>query len=332
MSTVKDVAREAGVSVGTVSKVMSNNTTVKTALRDRVLKAASDLDYRPNMAARALRTNKINILGLVVPDITNPFFAQLALRIEAEAAQRGHTVMLTNSHDDPATEERQIAALLEQSPRGLIIVASNDSSTKLTTTQVRIVSLDRRFHASPLVSTDHAEGSEKAAAHLIDLGHTRIAYLAGPQNTEVGRQRRIGFERCIIRHQGDTPGLSLRVLEGHFDYESGEQMARHLLASSDRPTAIAAASDQMAIGVLRAARDMEISVPDTLSVVGFDDITLASLVVPRLTTIAQPTELLAQEAVRQVLTETDGPLKDALIKGELVARGSTAPVCPRGHA
>ncbi|WP_195818867.1 LacI family DNA-binding transcriptional regulator [Roseobacter sp. MH60115] len=326
MSTVKDVAREAGVSVGTVSKVLSNNTTVKTALRERVLKAASDLNYRPNMAARALRTNKINIVGLVVPDITNPFFAQLALRIETEAAQRGHTVMLTNSHDDPATEERQIAALLEQSPRGLIIVASNDSSSQLHNTQVRVISLDRRFHASPLVSTDHAHGSESAAEHLISLGHRRMAYLAGPQNTEVGRQRRLGFARCVARHQTATPGLSLNILEGHFDYESGEHMARRLLAAPPdiRPTAIAAASDQMAIGVLRAARDMDIAVPETLSVMGFDDITLASLVVPRLTTISQPSALLAKEAVRQVLLDGDAPTNDALIEGELVIRGSTA--------
>ncbi|WP_299678728.1 LacI family DNA-binding transcriptional regulator [uncultured Roseobacter sp.] len=321
MSTVKDVAREAGVSVGTVSKVLSNNTTVKTALRDRVLKAASDLNYRPNMAARALRTNKINILGLVVPDITNPFFAQLALRIETEAADRGHTVMLTNSHDDAATEERQIAALLEQSPRGLIIAASNDSSARLHRSDIRVVSLDRRFHSSPLVSTDHAKGSERGAAHLIGLGHRRLAYLAGPQNTEVGRQRRLGFERCVAR-----AGLSLEVREGLFDYESGEQMARALLSgpAPQRPTAIAAASDQMAIGVLRAARDMEIPVPEALSVVGFDDITLAALVVPRLTTIAQPTERLAKEAVRRVLMDGEAPAQDALIQGELVIRGSTA--------
>lgn len=326
MSTVKDVAREAGVSVGTVSKVLSNNTTVKTALRERVLQAASDLNYRPNMAARALRTNKINIVGLVVPDITNPFFAQLALRIETEAAERGHTVMLTNSHDDPATEERQIAALLEQSPHGLIIVASNDSSSQLCNTQVRVVSLDRRFHASPLVSTDHAKGSDCAAEHLIGLGHTRLAYLAGPQNTEVGRQRRVGFEQCVTRHQTKNPDLSLNVLEGHFDYESGEQMARKLLTAPPdiRPTAIAAASDQMAIGVLRAARDMDIAVPEALSVMGFDDITLASLVVPRLTTISQPSALLAKEAVRQVLLDGDAQTYDALIEGELVVRGSTA--------
>lgn len=241
--------------------------------------------------------------------------------------------MLTNSHDDPATEERQIAALLEQSPHGLIIAASNDSSAQLRNTDVRVVSLDRRFRSSPLVSTDHAKGSEQVAAHLIRLGHRRIAYLAGPQNTEVGRQRRLGFARSIAQARAAGPTVSLQILEGLFDYGSGEQMARHLLSApaSERPTAIGATSDQMAIGVLRAARDMDIPVPGALSVVGFDNITLATLVVPRLTTIAQPTELLTREAVRQVLAEGDAPITDALIPGELIVRGSTATPADQRH-
>ncbi|WP_298920403.1 LacI family DNA-binding transcriptional regulator [uncultured Roseobacter sp.] len=326
MSTVKDVAREAGVSVGTVSKVLSNDQTVKPVLRARVMQAVTELNYRPNMAARALRTNKINTIGLVVPDITNPFFAQLALGIETEAAKRGHLVMLTNSHEDPHTEQRQIAALLEQSPRGLIVVASNDSSAALDDAKVRVLSVDRRFHACPLISTNHVIGASKVASHLVNLGHRRLAYLSGPQNTEVGRQRLQGFKTQFERHQKQDASLSLVTREGQFDYESGEQHARDLLAGPKhtRPTAIAAASDQMAIGVLRAARDMEISVPEELSVTGYDDITLASLVVPRLTTLAQPTMALAAEAVTQILQDADVALTDALVEGELIIRGSTA--------
>lgn len=328
MSTVRDVARHAGVSVGTVSKVLSNDTTVKQALRERVHQAVSDLGYRPNRAARALRTKKINILGLVVPDITNPFFAQLAKGIETEAAERGHTVILTNSHDDPATEERQIEALIEQSPRGLIVVASPESNRASATSGVPILSLDRRFADCPLVSTDHFAGSAKMAQHLFELGHRRIAYLSGPRNAEVSRLRLSGFVTRMDALGTVSDPVELTAHEGAFDYESGERLARRLLAPppSERPTAIATASDQMAIGVLRAATDMGLSVPAELSVAGFDDITLAALVVPRLTTVAQPTDALARNAVTQLLCDGDAALSDVSIEGELVIRDSTARV------
>lgn len=332
MPTVKDVAQLANVSVGTVSKVLSEDKTVKQALRDRVLKAVSDLNYRPNMAARALRTNRASIVGLVVPDITNPFFAQLAKDIEAEASRRGHTVMLTNSHDDAITEGQQIAALLDRSPRGLIVAACNDTSVTLETTETRVVSIDRRFHSFPLVGTDNAAASAKLATYLISLGHKRLAYLCGPQTTEVGRLRLQGFRTQFDTHKAQKPDLTLAVHEGHFDYDSGEHLGRMLLLqpAEERPTAIVAASDQMAIGVLRAARDMDINVPQALSVAGFDDITLASLVVPRLTTVAQQTELLANEAVRRVLEGDGHNDEDRLIDGGLVVRESTGRPPPTG--
>ncbi|MEM8659041.1 MAG: substrate-binding domain-containing protein, partial [Pseudomonadota bacterium] len=186
--------------------------------------------------------------------------------------------------------------------------------------------LDRRFHASPLVSTDHASGSAKVARHLVGLGHRRLAYLSGPQNTEVGRQRLEGFSGQIKALQVAHPDLVLTTRQGQFDYESGEQIAAALLGlpAAERPTGIAAASDQMAIGVLRAARDLGLEVPGDVSVAGFDDITLASLTVPRLTTIAQPTQALSREVVNQILQDGAGAGQDAYIEGELIVRGSTA--------
>ena len=128
MPTIKDVARKADVSVGTVSRVLAKNETVKEPLKQRVLAAMKELGYKPNLAARALRTNSIDVIGVVVPDITNPFFAQLAKEIEREAASRSHSVMLANSHDDPETERTQITALLDRSVCGLIVIATSDSS------------------------------------------------------------------------------------------------------------------------------------------------------------------------------------------------------------
>jgi LacI family transcriptional regulator, galactose operon repressor len=327
MPTIKDVARKAGVSVGTVSRVLAKNETVKHPLMLRVQAAMKELDYKPNLAARALRTNSIAVVGLVVPDITNPFFAQLAKNIEMEAAKRSHSVMLANSHDDAATEKTQIAALLDRAVCGVIVVATSDGKFRHKT-DVPIIALDRRFGSYPLIATDHFDGSQKIADHLYGLGHRRIAYIAGPLSMDVARSRRDGFVSRIKELSTASDPIELSVHEGQFDYDSGEELGRTILdkiASNKRPTAIAAASDQQAIGVLRCARDLKLNVPSDLSVTGFDDITLASLVVPRLTTIRQPIEALAASAVDQIF-ETNSPSGDKSIAGEVVKRGSTAVV------
>jgi LacI family transcriptional regulator, galactose operon repressor len=327
MPTIKDVARKAGVSVGTVSRVLAKNETVKHPLMLRVQAAMKELDYKPNLAARALRTNSIAVVGLVVPDITNPFFAQLAKNIEMEAAKRSHSVMLANSHDDAATEKTQIAALLDRAVCGVIVVATSDGKFRHKT-DVPIIALDRRFGSYPLIATDHFDGSQKIADHLYGLGHRRIAYIAGPLSMDVARSRRDGFVSRIKELSTASDPIELSVHEGQFDYDSGEELGRTILdniASNKRPTAIAAASDQQAIGVLRCARDLKLNVPADLSVTGFDDITLASLVVPRLTTIRQPIEALAASAIDQIF-ETNSPSEDKAIAGEVVKRGSTAAV------
>ena len=332
MVTVKDVAREARVSVGTVSKVLSKDITVKAALRDRVMTAVEQLGYRPNLAARALRTNKLNILGLVVPDISNPFFAQLAKDIEAEAAKQLHTVMLANSDDDPRIETRQIEALLEQSLRGLIVVSSVDGLVTPVTpvaTDVPIISVDRRYAHYDLVAADHESGSALVAEHLFNLGHRKFAYISGPQSTEVGRLRKKGF--CDQLHRMSKVGhaLELQTIEGHFDYVSGEEIARELLSAdlTKRPTAIAAASDQQAIGALRIARDLGIDVPSELSIAGFDDITLADLVVPRLTSVSQQTDRMAHLAVHRLLSIEPQSVGDEFVETLLCPRGSTGIAC-----
>lgn len=327
MPTIKDVAKLADVSIGTVSKVLALDPTVKALLRDRVSAAVEDLGYRPNLAARALRTNRLDVIGLVVPDITNPFFAQLAKCIETEAARVGHTVMLANSHDDAETERRQLSTLLDRAPRGIVIVAAADLGALGYETKVPIVSIDRRFGTYPLISTDHAQGAAQVADHLVGLGHRRIAYIAGPRTTLVGRMRQAGFTERFRAATANDPTASLDLSEGRFDYHSGEEIGRRLLSvdPARRPTAIAAASDQIAIGVMRAARDLGISVPGDVSVTGFDDIELASLIVPRLTTLRQPVPEIGAAAIELLIGE--GVIaRDVEYCGRLVLReSSTAP-------
>lgn len=321
MTTIKDVANFAGVAVGTVSRVLAGNKTVTDDMRTRVEKAIKALDYKPNLAARAMRTKTIQAIGLLVPDISNPFFAQIARDVEIAAAEHGHSVMVANSHDDPVHEAKQLAMLAQHSPRGIIVAAVLSDSVQTTVPDVPVVSIDRRFADSPLASVDHRQSSKELGQYIVSLGHRRIGYVSGPMSKTVAKDRAEGF----ITGVKSAEGAELTSLEGDFSFTSGEELGRQLLERSDRPTAIVGANDQIAIGIMRAARDMNLSLPEDLTVAGFDDIQLASLIAPRLTTISQPTKELARQTVRAMING-DAPLKDITLKGELVKRSSTGPV------
>jgi LacI family transcriptional regulator len=224
-ATIKDVAAKAGVSVGTVSRVLAKEAAVKADLRLKVEEAITGLGYRPNLTARALRTSQIDVIGIIVPDITNPFFAQLAKSIEAEADLRGHSVMLANSHDDPDAEQRHLSMLLDRSVRGILIAGASDRQFGNVRAHIPIVSLDRRFSQFPLVATDHVSASSLMADHLYALGHRRIAYIAGPQNTEVGRQRLQGFVSCLGALSPQENPIELQVFSAKFEYGGSRETA-----------------------------------------------------------------------------------------------------------
>ena len=315
--TIKDVAARAGVSVGTVSRVLAKNSTVKQPLLTSVNAAIAELGFRPNLAARALRANHVNVIGLLVPDITNPFFAQLANELERAASEKGHSLILSSSRNDPAHETQQLAALLEHKPKAVLIVPAGDNHDFSTETDTPVLALDRLIPGLGSVCTNQINSAALALDHLKELGHRKILYIAGPENTTITKDRRDGFCSKI----DDT--LDVEIINGSFDFESGDCIARDVLSRPERPTAVAAASDQQAIGFMRAARDMGIQVPSELSVVGFDDITLASLVVPRLTTIRQPVSDIAQAAIDRLFSDT--PITEhTRFMGELVARQSSA--------
>lgn len=324
MATIKDVARHAGVSVGTVSRVISKTAEVKQPLRERVEAAILSLGYRPNLAARALRTKRIESIGLVVPDVTNPFFAQLAKHVENEATQRDLTVMLVNTNDDKALEKSHLAALLARAPRGIIVVAAATGQEYALDSETPIVAVDRQFMSYPVIATNNTIGAALAADYLHGLGHRRIMYISGSADADIAAVRRTGFEARLKALGTPDDPISLETQGGRFDYESGEVIGQNILSrrADLRPTAIACGSDQIAIGVLRAARDMGVEVPRDLSVVGFDDIDLGNLVVPHLTTIRQPIEDLAKHAVEMLLSGTQIP--ETLLKANLVVRDSTA--------
>ncbi|QND52286.1 LacI family transcriptional regulator [Phyllobacterium sp. 628] len=321
MVNIKDVAARANVSVGTVSRVLAKNETVGKELRELVEATIRELNFRPNGVARGLRRSRTDMIGLVIPDITNPFFAELAKHVEAIASRSGLSVLLSITNDDPKIELAQIESLLKSYPTGLIVVPTQFGASKGWTSEVATVAVDRRFTGFPLISVDHYKGAGLAAQHLLELGHTRIAYIAGSADAPVSRERRSGFLDALI-----SAGVEAEIVEGHFDYVSGETLGRLLLdrPAHQRPTAIATASDQQAIGLLRAASDLDLKVPDDVSIIGFDDIPLANLVTPRLTTIRQPMEQIAARAVAAVIGTGNTPLQDEYLEATLVVRGSTS--------
>lgn len=300
VSGIRDVAWRAGVSVGTVSRVVNGHPAVRPALRSRVQAVIAELGYRPNPLARGLRRQRTQSLGLVVPDITNPFFSELALRVEQAAAGVEYSMVLGNSMDSAELEAAYVRMLAERQVDGLILVAAPGSLVADPGVAIPIIAVDREVPGCALVGTDHHSGAMQAVRHLVMLGHVRIACIAGPRGLSVAEQRLEGFATVVQEDLGIEVADSW-VWSGSFSYHAGYQGALELLHRRPQPTALFASSDQQAVGALRACADLGLAVPRDVSVIGFDDIPLADLVTPRLTTIAQPLQEIGELAVRRLL-------------------------------
>lgn len=328
MASIGDVAKRAGVSLGTASRAINGNPAVSPLLRERVLAAAAELDYRPNALARALRSSRTHSLGLIVPDVTNPFFGELAKQVEQVAAGMGYTVMLANSNDDPKTEAEYIKVLVGRQVDGLLIVPS-EQTKELPEAKAPLVVVDRPIRGYPLVASDHRAGAVAAVQHLVALGHRRIGCIAGPRHLSVARERYEGYRSVAAPiYREDGFDFAADTIVTRFDYDCGYDAALKLLTRRDRPSAIFASSDQQAIGALRAAADLDLKVPDDVSIIGFDAISLAKLVTPRLTTVAQPIAAIADIAVRTVLRlrQEDARMERHRLPTLLQPANSTGPI------
>jgi LacI family transcriptional regulator len=328
MASVKDVAARAGVSVGTVSRVINGFADVRPEMRERVERAMRELDYRPNQLARNFRRQTTQTIGVIVPDITAPFFADLVKQCEAVARDAGWSVLIGNSDNRVELEDEYISRLRDRGIDGLLLVPSSAEARLARDEAARIVVVDQELEGLDFVATDHEAGARDAVEHLIALGHRRIACIGGFQTSS--RQRLAGY-RAVM-----APLLEPRLIESYVriepvDDQWGIHAAEQLLDLPEPPTAIFATSDQQAVGVLRACADRDLRVPGDLSVVGFDDIPLAGLVQPRLTTIRQQTSVLGRLAVSRLLERLDAPWEDPVrrvVPGELLLRRSSGPVPP----
>ncbi len=303
------MAAVAGVSVASASNALTGNRSTSEAVRQKVLAAAKRLGYRPNRAAQSLIVGKSRVVGLLVPDITNPFFPETVQAIERGLYEQGYSLILCSTEMDAAREAHYLKILQEQQVEGLIYIrSSNQPAPGLATLarrNIKIVTLDEKIEATPYVGVyaDSYEGGKQLAEHLLALGHRHFGLVSGPVLFSTAQERRAGFEDALR-----SAGVELQpscVAVGDYRLEGGQTAAFGLLQHS-KITAIFAANDLMAFGVMRAARQLGRKIPQDLSIVGFNDIKAASLVEPALTTVRQPVEAMAQVAIDRLKTLIGG--------------------------
>lgn len=335
ISTIRDVAEKAGVSTTTVSHVVNKTRFVSEALSRRVVHAIKELNYQPFGLARSLRTKASGTIGIVIPDNTNPFFAEVVRGIEDYCYEHGYSVFLCNSDGAPDREYHYLRLLMEKGVDGLVLVSAGDDRDSLELLEGRKIPkviIDREVESinTDSVLIDNLQGGYDAANHLLDLGHTRIGCIAGPSQVTPSGQRLQGFARAL-REKSVIVDEEI-IVAGDFRSQSGSEGLIHLMQTREPPTAVFACNDMMAIGAMSAARELGIEVPGRLSLVGFDDIALASLVIPKLTTIAQPKRELGEAGAKLLLRrirEGDRKESSIILRPALVERESCAPPLDR---
>lgn len=331
MSSIKDVAREAGVSTATVSHVINKTRYVSDEVRRRVEQAIELFQYHPNAHARSLASGKSKILGLVISDISNPFFPELVKAIELAAFERGYDIILSNTNYDTERTSHYVRRFIERKVAGVAVMTSEMDENliqMLVRRDVPAVFLDSGEtgrHISNL-RVDYAEGIRQAILHLVALGHRDIAFIGGTPNFRSARRR---LEAFLAMMQEHFPGAPERIYAGNFKIEGGRRAASEILRGQIMPTAVVAANDLMAIGAMHEFRSAGLNVPRDISVIGFDDIAFAGLNQPSLTTVNLPRGELGRRAVEALLETLDDPKRDGMeirIPTHLITRDSTAPV------
>jgi LacI family repressor for deo operon, udp, cdd, tsx, nupC, and nupG len=331
MATIQDVARSAGVSTATVSRVLSAPERVAETTRARVLAAVSSLGYAPNVAAKTLRTLRTEKILVTVPDISNPFFSQVIRGVEEAALAAGYSVLLGDTRHEPEREEQYASMLRRKEADGLIFLGHRLPETlaeMVAALGVRTPIVNGcEFSPELGVSSAHID-NERAAfdamEHLFALGHARVGVVTGPLASPLSRDRLAGAQAAAEQrgHAGE-----LRVATGDFTIESGVARTLELLAAPRRPSAIFCFSDEMAMGALEAFRRCGLSCPGDVSLVGFDDIRYAAHLDPPLTTVSQPMDRIGHEVVGLLLEVLSGEaqaVRHVTLPHRLVVRASTA--------
>lgn len=318
MANIQDVAKRAGVSISTVSRVLNGSAHVNEDVITRVRIAAQELQYQPSRAARALRANHTTIIGLLITDIQNPFFTALVRGVEDVAQRNGYSLILCNSDEDPHKERQYIEVLCAERVAGAIIIPTREQQRALKLFHehhIPLVSVDRRVKdtETDAVLVDNVRGAREATAHLLANGFRRIGIISGPITTTTGRERLEGYRQALREAGQYDPSLE-RI--GSFKEESGQQLAYELLDLEQPVDALFVANNLMTLGALAALNERKLRIPDDIAVVGFDEMPWASLSAISLTTVTQPVYEIGSTAALRLFQRLQNP--SAFTRQEIV--------------
>lgn len=328
MVTIKEVAKQAGVSPATVSRVVNDQPYVADHVRDRVLKAIRDLNYRPNRAAQRLRAEKSHLVGVILSDIKNPFYTLVLGGIEQVLSEQGLSVLICNSNTHQERENDFINHMQAEGVAGLIVAPVKEQSIMLATAVkngLPVVIVDRRMSKpiTDVVLADNQNGARLAVEHFIALGHRRIGILNGPQYLTSGRERYAGFQQAMA--EAGLPVEEALIHFGDYQLESGYALTRSLLETTEHPLALFIANNLMTIGALNAIHEMGLAIPNDVAVIGFDDLPWANSLNPPLTTVSQPAFEIGVHAAELLLNRLafpDRPARTVVLEADLIIRAS----------
>ena len=334
MANMQEIARIAGVSLGTVSHVLNNTAKVSEPKRARVLEAVQAAGYQPSQLARGLRRDTTNMIGMVIPDITNPFFPAVVRGAEDVAFSNGYRLILCNTDNDHSKELIHLNELRTYLPAGLIVIPSNFSdltaqAESYSRAGTRVVCVDRlpKNWSGDSVTANNEAGAYNATRHLLQLGHTRLATITGPLHFTNAKERLVGFKRAMKKAK--LHHLSPEyVQETSYDKQGGHAKTLILLRLIPRPTAIFAGNDMIALGALLAVREAGLRCPEDVSIIGFDDLDLCESTNPSLSSVSQSGYQLGTTAARLLLDRREGdtsPAKHIVLETLLNLRHSVAP-------
>ena len=327
--TMRDVAELAGVSKATVSHVINETRFVEEATKARVLSAIRTLGYRPNVAARSLTTRRTRIIGLIVSDITNTFFAELMRGIEDVLIANGYSLMLCNTNEVLEREEYYIDILLRQGVDGIIAAATSqdwDVLSEASKLNIPIVMLDRTFDNanSPYVGVNNTHGAYLGARHLIDRGYHDIGILSGFQRLSTMRERLAGFEGALA--EANLPLRAEWCIDSPLSIDDGKRAMQQMMSQEERPRAVFICNNLLSLGALMSLREMNLDCPRDVAIASFDDHPWAQVSDPPLTVVRQPTYAIGETAAHKVLkalNDADAEIASALFNCELVVRQSS---------
>jgi DNA-binding LacI/PurR family transcriptional regulator len=327
--TIYDVAKQAGVSISTVSRVINNTGRISEKTRKKVLQVMEELHYQPSMVASALTGKRTRTIGLIIPDVANPFFSEIARKVEDRGRELGFNVLMCNTDNNAETEEMYLSLLKQKSVDGIIIGTTTKNYTVLNQLlqekfPLAFIAQDIPELAINVVRVDDFLGGYQAVSHLVSLGHKRIAIMLGNLSRTSDKYRLQAYRQVM-----EENGLKYEdkwIVCTDYSLEDAKRAALELLQFSPRPTAIFACFDSLAVGVYQAAKELGLHIPNDLSIVGFDNTILSTIVDPPLTTVAQPIDEMGRQVVDLLIDEIEGnngTKQRIILPPELIIRQST---------